>query len=79
MEQFIIAVLVGVAIILYIILDHRSTMEHLRARRDGSLDHDEYKHGYEDGLKKAANLIESVSASQGSYVDLITAAANSNK
>lgn len=66
----------GVAAILWVVLGHRSAMEHLRARRDGSLDRDEYRRGLRDGLLKAAKMVDSHAASQDSYVDMLKVAAD---
>lgn len=65
----------GVAAILQVVLGHRSAMEHLRARRDGSLDRDEYKRGVRDGILRAAKIIEANHASL-TDVNLLKAAAD---
>lgn len=70
-----IGVLIGIVAILWIVFDHRSSMEHLRARRDGSLDRDEYHRGVKDGLLKAAKLVDSHVTGQSAYVGMIRAAA----
>jgi len=65
----------GVATILWVVLNHRSAMEHLRARRDGSLDRDEYRRGVRDGMLRAAKIIETNHASPKD-VNLLKAAAD---
>ncbi len=77
--MIILAVILGVALILWVVLNHRSTMEHLRARRDGSLDRSEYERGVRDGLLKAAKLVSSLDADQDDYVGMIKAAAGSDE
>lgn len=64
----------GVAAILRVVLGHLSTMAHLQARREGSLDRDEYKRGVHDGMLRAAKMLAELPATPSSYTNMIRAA-----
>ncbi len=70
----------GVAVILWVVFQHRSTMAHLKARRDGSIGN-EYDRGVRDGLHQAVEALERhgregwSAAGYPAYVELLKKAA----